>query len=215
MEMVGVEHSVVHINPCAWSRAVPQYPGNIQAFTIVLPFGLVLCTRLLCKVPHRGGWVIARDVVIVSLLVWPLQFLAALPATVVGLLGGSLDSARYISTWAYIALAAAVGGYAFIGAYRARRADPSLVPDGVQCEYFPLVYTAVYLICAAIFWIAGLPDDLVAHNGITPSGGQTGAHPYAVITFVLSVVLLAGAYAGTTERTVTAATAKDRSEVNA
>ena len=188
---------------------------NIQAFTIVLPFGLVLCTRLLCKVPHRGGWVIARDVVIVSLLVWPLQFLAALPATVVGLLGGSLDSARYISTWAYIALAAAVGGYAFIGAYRARRADPSLVPDGVQCEYFPLVYTAVYLICAAIFWIAGLPDYLVAHNGITPSGGQTGAHPYAVITFVLSVVLLAGAYAGTTERTVTAATAKDRSEVNA
>ncbi len=97
---------------------------NIQAFTIVLPFGMALGSQLICKVPHRGGWTIARDVLAVSLLVWPLQFVAAMPATIVNLLGGSLSAARFVSAWVYIALAAVFGGYALVGAYRARRARP-------------------------------------------------------------------------------------------
>jgi hypothetical protein len=167
------------------------------------------------KVSHRGGWTIARDVLTMSLLVWPLQFAAALPVTIVNLLGGSLSAARFVSAWVYIALVAVFGGYALVGAYRARRADPALVPDGVQRDYFPLVHTVVYLICAAIFWLAGLSEHFAPQNGITPSGGQIGSFAYAVITFVLSVVLLAGAYAGATRRPAAAATARDTAGVAA
>jgi hypothetical protein len=50
-------------------------------------------------------------------------------------------------------------------------------------------------------------------NATMPSRGQIGSLPYSVVTFVLSVVLLTGAYAGTTRRTAEATAAFDNSGV--
>jgi hypothetical protein len=170
---------------------------NIQAFTVVLPFGMVLGARLVGSTHRRGGWLVARDVLVVSLLVWPLQFLASLPATIVDLLGGSLETARFVSIWLYVAALAGVAAYAYVGSYRARRRDPALVPDDVRRDYFPLVYTAVYFFAAVAFWVAALPDYLAARDGVTASGAPIGSLPYAVVAFVCTIALIVGSYLGT------------------
>lgn len=171
---------------------------NIQSFTLGLPFGLALLTLLICKAPHRGGRIIARDVLLVSVLVWPFQFLASAPATIVDLLGGSLESARFASVWIYTAIVAVVTIYAYVGSYRARIADPTLVPHDARTDYVPLVYGAVYLACGAAFWIAGLNDYFAAVDGSEP-GSPVGSLGYGVAAFVASIALLAASYLGTTQ----------------
>lgn len=65
------------------STAHPSFSGipllNMSAFSVMLPFGIALVTRWLCTVPHRGGWYIVRDVVMTSVLVWPVLFVGSIP----------------------------------------------------------------------------------------------------------------------------------------
>jgi hypothetical protein len=75
------------------------------------------------------------------------------------------------------------------------------VPGGVQADYFALVCVVVYLVFAAVFWGAALPDYLDAVHGITAWGSPTGSLAVAVTTYVLSIAQLFGAYATTGWRT--------------
>jgi hypothetical protein len=173
---------------------------SLQMFSVALPFGIALVTRLVTKTPHRGGWYIVRDVAVVSIAVWPILLVVSLPATVLHVLGMSTNTARFVVTWLLIVGAVVIALSAFAGAYRARKTEPTILPDAVQGGYFALGCTVVYLIFAAVFWGAAVPDYLNAVNGITPSGSPTGSLPFAVITYVLSIALLFGAYAGTGSR---------------
>ncbi|WP_165702782.1 hypothetical protein [Mycobacteroides abscessus] len=173
---------------------------NIQVFTIIMPFGVTLVPLLLRRLRHDGAWSIARDVVINSVAVWPLIFLASLPSTVVNLLGGSLESARVLQCWLWVALAVGVGTWAYIGAYRARRADPSLIPDHVRGDYLALGWSLAYLGVALSFWIAALPGYFSAVDGVAPNGGQLGSLPYAVFAYIGALASIWASYVGTTRR---------------
>jgi hypothetical protein len=171
---------------------------NLQMFSIAMPFAIAFVTRLVTKTPHRGSWLVIRDVAVVSVAVWPIMLVVSLPATVLHALGMSTNTARFIVTWLLIVVTAVIAGWAFAGAYRTRKTDPAIVPGGVQADYFALVCVVVYLIFGAVFWGAALPDYLDAVHGITASGSPTGSLAVAVITYVLSIALLFGAYATTT-----------------
>jgi hypothetical protein len=169
---------------------------NLEMFSVMLPFGIAFVALLVTKTPHRGGWFIVRDVAVVSVAVWPILLVAGLPATVLHLSGMSTNTARFVVSWLVIAGTAVIAVWAFAGAYRIRKADPAIVPDGVKRDYFALVCVVVYLIFGAVFWGAALPDYLGAANGITASGSPTGSLAVAVITYVLSIALLVGAHTG-------------------
>lgn len=189
-----------------WNQELPtSRPGlgvvpyvNIQAFSLGLPFGLALVTLLASKFAGTGRWSVVRNIVLVCIGAWPIQFLSSAPATLIDWLGGSIQTGRLIGTWLLIVAAGVATLLAFIGSYRARIADPGFIPLGVQRDYFALVCATVYLIACVVLWAAALPEYLGARGGLTPGGAPTGSLPYAVVTFILSMALTAGAYAGTT-----------------
>jgi hypothetical protein len=166
-------------------------------FSVALPFGVALATLLISKIPQRGGWYLVRDVAVVSIAIWPSLLVVGLPATLAPLLGVPTETARFVLAWALIAAVAVIAGWAFMGAYRARAADPSIVPDDARGDRFPLVYAVAYLACAALLWGAALPDYLNAVHGVTASGDPSGSLAVAVVSFALSIVVLVGAHVGT------------------
>lgn len=172
---------------------------NLQAFSIGIPFGLALITLLVGKRPDLSNRTLLLRIGVVSILVWPIQFLFSAPATLIDLAGASIQTGRFIGTWLMIVVAGIVTAVAFIAAYRQRRTDPVLVP-GVERDYVALVSVVVYLVAALSFWIAAVPDYLQSSGNHTAGGVPVGSLPYAIITFVLSLVLTAGAYAGTRSR---------------
>jgi hypothetical protein len=183
---------------------------NIQAFSLGVPFGLALLTLLVSKRPAPSGWLVARNVALVCIFVWPVMFLSSLPSALLNLAGVPIVTARLIGTWLLIAAAAAVSALVLTREDVARRHDPSRVPDRVRHDYFALICVSVYLAACVAFWGAALPDYLRAVNGVTPGGAPTGSLAYGVVAFVLSVTLTAACYLGTTsrtQRTVVAATA--------
>lgn len=182
---------------------------NIQAFSVGLPFGMALITLLASRLTDKGGWSVLRNVVLVCALVWPIQFLSSLPATLIDWLGGSIATGRLVGTWLLIAASGLITTWAFVGAYRARVTDPDLIPDIVRRDYFALVCATVYLIACVVLWVAALPDYLAASNGVTADGAPTGSLPYAVVTFVLSAALTFGAYAATGPRATVGAVGVD------
>jgi hypothetical protein len=173
---------------------------NIQAFSLGVPFGLALVTLLVSKRPASNRWLVARNVVLVCIFTWPVMFLSSLPATLLNLVGLPLVTARLVGTWLLIAAAAAVTGVVLAREYVARRHDASLVPPGVQRDYFALICVSVYLAVCVAFWGAALPDYLQADNGVTPGGAPTGSFAYGLVTFVLSLALAVACYVGTTSR---------------
>jgi hypothetical protein len=174
---------------------------NIQAFSLGIPFGLALITLVVSKRPAEGGWLIARNVLLVCIFTWPVMFLSSLPSALLNLAGVSIVTARLAGTWLLVAAAATVSAVVLVREYAARRQDPSLVPNGVQRDYFALICIVVYLAACVAFWAAALPDYLRAVNGVTPGGAPTGSLTYGVVTFLLSVALTVACYAGTTTRT--------------
>ncbi|MEB3049829.1 hypothetical protein KV112_08780 [Mycolicibacter sp. MYC123] len=203
-----IDHVGVQFRWWVWNEDLPtSVPSlgvvpyvNLQAFSLGIPFGLALVTLLVCRRPGGGGWLLARDVAVVSVLVWPIQAVFSVPALAIDVVADSMRTGRLTGTWLLIAAAAITTAIAFAGAYRARRTDPDLVPPGVDQDYFALVCVVVYLVAAAVIWGAALPDYLAANQGRTPQGAPVGALPYSVITFLLSIALTVGAYVGTTGR---------------
>lgn len=199
-----------------WNQALPtSVPAlgsvplvNMQAFTLGIPFGMRLVTLLVCRQDHPSGWVIARSVLIVSLLAWPVQFVFSVPTVLLGLAGVPSVTARLVVIWALVVLAGVVTVVTFVREYRSRRGDPAAVPNRVQGDYFALVCVAVYLAVSVVVWIAALPGYFDAVNGIAPNGGRTGSLPYAVLTLALSIAFTAGAYLGSTRRSAAAAPPK-------
>lgn len=173
---------------------------NLQAFSIGLPFGLALLTLLVARM-RSGRWQLLRDVIIVCVCIWPLQFLFSAPATLIDLAGASIETGRLVGTWLLIAVCGVVALWAFVASYRARTADPASVPAAVRRDYFGLVSSVVYLTACVAFWAAALPDYIAATEGVTAGGAPTGSLPYAVVTFVLSIAVVIGAYAATTGTT--------------
>lgn len=170
---------------------------NLQAFSIGLPFGLALLTLLVSRLP-KSRWRLLRDVGIVCIGVWPLQFLFSAPATAIDLAGASVETGRLVGTWLLIAVSGVVTLWAFVVSYRSRRADPASVPAVVRRDNFGLISSVVYLIACVVLWAAALPGYVAATGGVTPGGAPTGSFPYAVVTFVLSIAVVIGAYAATT-----------------
>lgn len=177
---------------------------NLQAFSIALPFAMALATLLVSKPGQTGGRIVARNVVLVCLLVWPILFLSSLPSLLMTVVGAPVATARIVGTWLLIGAAAIVTAVAFIGAYRARRDDPTQLPAGVRRDYFGAVYVGVFLAVAVVCWAAALPDYLSAKDGFTANGARTGSLPFAVIMAVIILGLTVGAYRGTTHRGVSA-----------
>lgn len=186
------------------STAHPSLSGipllNMSAFSVMLPFGIALVTRWLCTIPHRGGWYIVRDVVVTSVLVWPVLFVGSIPPTIVDLLGGSLLVGRAVSAWAYVAILAIITAVAFYRAYRARRTDPAALPEALAREWFPVICCVIYLLVAAVLWISALPEYVAAVDGVAPSGGRIGPLPYALAAYVTSVLLVIGSSIGVRRR---------------
>lgn len=157
---------------------------NLQSFSLVLPFGLALIALHLRR-SGAGIGRIVRDIAIVSVSVWPLQFLASAPATAVDLLGGSLEFMRAVSLWVYVAVAALATLRAFRGVVRTPVEDAVPTVDRVGDHFVP-VCAFVYMAAGAMFWLAGLPDYLAARSGFTPSGAPVGSLAYGVLTFVFA-----------------------------
>lgn len=173
---------------------------NLQAFSIALPFAMALVTLLVSKQGQTSGRIVARNVVLVCALVWPILFLSSLPSLLMTLVGVPVGTARILATWLLIGAAAIVTAVAFTGAYRARREDPAQIPAGVDRDYFGAVYVGVYLTVAAACWVAALPDYLSAKNGFTATGARTGSLPFAVIMTAVAIALTIGAYRGNARR---------------
>jgi hypothetical protein len=173
---------------------------NLQAFSIGLPFAMALVTLLVSKQGQTSGRIVARNVVLVCALVWPILFLSSLPSLLMTLVGVPVGTARILATWLLIGAAAIVTAVAFTGAYRARREDPAQIPAGVDRDYFGAVYVGVYLTVAAVCWVAALPDYLSAKNGFTATGARTGSLPFAVIMTAVAIALTIGAYRGNARR---------------
>jgi len=174
---------------------------NIQALSLGVPFGLALLTLIVSKQPAPSGWRVTRNVVLVCIFTWPVMFLSSLPATLLNLAGVPIVTARLVGTWLLIAAAGAVSGVVLGREYVARRHDRSLVPAGVQRDYFALICVSVYFAACVTFWGAALPEYLRAEIGVTPDGAPTGSLTYGVVTFVLSVALVVACYWGTTGQT--------------
>lgn len=170
---------------------------NVQVFTIVMPFSVSLVALVLCRGGRSGGWIVARNVLINSVVLWPVIFLTVLPATLVDVFGGPLDTARAVQCWVYVGVAICVGAWAYSGAYRARRSDPSLIADDVRGDFLALGWSVTYLVLAAAFWAAASPAYFSAVDGVAANGGQLGSFPYAVFAFVDSVVILWASFAAT------------------
>ncbi|MEB4209560.1 hypothetical protein [Mycobacterium sp. 94-17] len=173
---------------------------NIQVFTITMPFGVTLAALLLCRVPHRGGWYIVRDVAVNSVAVWPIIFISAVPSTVADLMGAPLGVARAVQCWGWVALAVVVGAWAYVGALRARRSDASLVPDDVRSDRLALRWVVVYFAITLAFWMAAMPGYFSATNGVAANGGQLGSLPYAIFAYLGSIILVWASYAATIKR---------------
>lgn len=178
---------------------------NLQAFSIALPFAMALATLVVSKQGQTRGRTVARNVVLVCLLVWPILFLSSLPSLLMTLVGVPVETARIIGTWLLIGAAAIVTAVAFVGAYRARRDDPTQLPAEVRRDYFGAVYVGVFLTVAVVCWAAALPDYLSATGGFTANGARTGSLPFAVTMAVISLGLTVSAYRGTTRRGAVAA----------
>lgn len=167
---------------------------NMQAFTLGIPFGMTLVTLVVSGRKHPSGWVVARSVFVVSLLVWPVQFLFSAPTFLLHALGMPVVTARLIVIWTLVVLAGVVTVVTYLRDYQSRRADPALVPDYVRRDDFVVRCAAIYLAVATIIWIAALPGYFAAVDGVAPSGGRTGSLPYAVLTLVISIVFIVGAH---------------------
>ncbi|OBH60192.1 hypothetical protein A5686_21605 [Mycobacterium sp. E2479] len=170
---------------------------SLQGFSLVVPFAVALLTRWMTRTTNPQGWRILRDTIIVSIAVWPLMFSMQLPALLLQLIGVPTLTARGISTWTMIGGALLITAWAFYGTYRARMADPSIVPAGARGDRFALVCVAVYLLFGVVFWVAALPGHSTAVDGVAPSGNPVGSLSFGAAAFVLSIVLTAGAYTGT------------------
>jgi hypothetical protein len=167
---------------------------NIQGFSLGVPFGLALVTLLVSKRVDASGRRVARHVVLVCVLTWPIQIVPLIPATVIHMAGVSIVTARFVETWLLIVVMGLVTFAALIGIYRARRRDPGIEPDSAGRDRFVFACVAVYLAVAVAVWSAALPDYLAARDGVTHTGAPVGSLPYAIVTFVLSIVLTTGVY---------------------
>lgn len=171
---------------------------NLQAFSVALPFAMALTTLLVCKQGRVRARIVARNVLAVCLLVWPILFLSSLPSLLMVLTGVSVETSRIVATWLMVGAVGVVTAVAFVRAYRARRDDPAHIPAGVDRDYFGLVLVGCYLAVAAICWIAALPDYFSAKEGFTLSGARTGSLPFAIVMAGLATVLTVGTYLRTT-----------------
>ncbi len=161
------------------SLGVVPYP-SLEGFSLIVPFAVAFISRLLARraqsrrLAHRsrcdhcelGG--LAPD--------GPQQLLSIVLGS-----GTSQHTGQFIASWWLIVGAALITAFAFVGAFRARQRDPSIVPEGVERDYFTTTCVLVYLVFGAIVWAAALPAYLAAHNGVTPAGDPTGSLTFAFI----------------------------------
>ncbi|MEH3132433.1 MAG: hypothetical protein PGN27_20975 [Mycolicibacterium neoaurum] len=169
---------------------------NMQAFTLGIPFGMVLTALWVCRPGSRSG--VVRKVALVSLLVWPVQFVFAAPTFLLDLLGVPVVAARLIVIWSLVIGAGIITAVTYVREYRLRRSHPDRVPAGVRNDLFAAICVAVYLFVAVAIWITALPGYFAAVEGIAPGGGRTGSLSYALLALVFSIVLVVGSYVGTT-----------------
>lgn len=171
---------------------------NLQAFSVALPFAMAFVTLIFSKPGRIGGVIVARNVALVSILVWPILFLSSLPSLMLTMIGVSVETARIVATWLLISAIGTVTAIAFVRAYRARRDDPAQIPRGASRDYFALGLVSVYLVVSAVCWIAALPDYFGAKDGFTASGARTGSLPFAIAMAAVVIALTVGAYRRTT-----------------
>ena len=171
---------------------------NLQAFSVALPFAMAFVTLIFCKPGQVRGVVVARNVVLVSVLVWPILFLSSLPSLILTTVGVSVETARIVATWLMVGTIGVVTAIAFVRAYRARRDDPAQIPAGVSGDYFVLGLVSVYLAVSAVCWIAALPDYFSAKDGFTATGARTGSLPFALVMAGIAIVLTVGSHLRTT-----------------
>jgi hypothetical protein len=183
------------------STSVPTFGHvpmlNMQAFSLALPFAMAIVTLVVSKPGRTGGRTVARNVMAVSVLVWPILFLSSLPSLLLTLVGVPVPTARTFSTWLLAAVVAVVAAVAFAGALRSRRADPDVIPHGVEKDYLALTFVVVYLIVGAVCWIAALPGYLAATDGYAPSGGRVGSLPFAAAMALVCAAVIVVAYRST------------------
>ncbi|AOS91791.1 MULTISPECIES: hypothetical protein [Mycobacterium] len=189
-----------------WNDQVPQsHPSmgpipftSIELFSIAVPFAIAFVTLLVSRKQPRTGRKIARDIVVVSVLVWPVMMASSMVPTLLDLVGLSLETARSVWLWTLIVGCLAITAYAFRGAYQARRSNPELAPAGVDHDHFGAVCVGVYLVFGVIFWAAALPDYLAAQNGFTDTGLRIGNLAFGGAAFLVAIAFTVAAYAGGT-----------------
>jgi len=175
---------------------------NMQAFTLGIPFGMTVVALLVCRQPNPSRWAIARSVLMVSVLAWPVQLLFALPTFLLDLLGVPVVTARLATIWCLVALAAAVTVITFVGNARTPPSQPSAVHAHTGYDNVVPAAIAAYLVAAVILWGSALPGYFAAVDGIAPNGGRIGSLPYAVVALTLSVTFTTMAYPGAFRRAV-------------
>ncbi|MDO3333946.1 hypothetical protein [Mycobacteroides abscessus] len=186
-----------------WNTEVPQaHPSmgpipyaSIQIFSIALPFAIAFVTLLVSRKQPRTGWKIAQDIVVVSLLVWPVMTVPTLVAILLEKAGLSHNLTATLVLWVMILGSLAVTVYALVGAHRARRTDPLIAPPNVDTDHFASVCVAVYLVAGLAFWGAALPDYLAAQDGFTAAGLRTGNILFGAAAFVGTALLTLAVYA--------------------
>ncbi|OBJ58251.1 hypothetical protein [Mycobacterium sp. 1423905.2] len=184
------------------STSVPTLSGvpylNLQSFSVALPFAMAFVTLRCCKPGQVRAVTVARNVLLVSILVWPILFLSSLPWFFLTKVGVSVETARIVGTWLLVSIIGVVTAIAFVRAYKLRRGDPAQVPPGSSRDYFVAGLVTAYLLVSAVCWIAALPDYFHAKDGFTATGARVGSLPFALAMAAVAIALTVGAYLRTT-----------------
>ncbi|MEB4209547.1 hypothetical protein [Mycobacterium sp. 94-17] len=188
-----------------WNNRVPSGHPTIgvvpmlstQVFNVAMPFAFALFARLLCRPPDHRPLIIARNVIVIAVLTWPVTLLVVAPSVLLSMAGVPLDTARAVTLWSELTLLAVISMVAFVGALRARRAGPGtldILDAGVADERAPLWCAAASLVLVAVFWSAALPDYLAAQHGHTASGAPVSSLTYAIVTYALGAAIVVMTY---------------------
>ncbi|MFE6864874.1 hypothetical protein [Nocardia sp. NPDC057668] len=167
---------------------------SVVVFAALWPMSLAFCVRWFVgrqvdAGQHFTGLQLVWRTVVIGLLASLGTFILPLPATVIGM--GS-TTARGVIYAAELVLIAAVAIPILFRQWRILRDGSSGIP--AYTNRFVQIYSALYLVVFAIFWITALPDFFDAVDGRTANGDPIGNLWFTLACFVVAIGCVAAVW---------------------
>lgn len=167
---------------------------SVVVFAALWPMSLAFCVRWFVgrqvdAGQHFTGLQLVWRTVVIGLLASLGTFILPLPATVIGM--GS-TTVRGVIYAAELVLIAAVAIPILFRQWRILRGGSSGIP--AYTNRFVQIYSALYLVVFAIFWITALPDFFDAVDGRTANGDPIGNLWFTLACFVVAIGCVAAVW---------------------